>query len=176
MLFRSVLFELPNMDSLSVKALVREYLFEQKEENLFKVDFLMDVANSALGKNVKELPSQEQAVNYFEKLTSWRLPEKDDSEIGFSKNINSKTAELISEVLARSIVPALSKEALTEENFQRLCDMHIALDKPEILMAYPYFAASDEMFVGRVEGSIKKGFQSIESNKLAYSVDRKSVV
>ena len=168
-LLNYVLLELPNMDSLSVKALVREYLFEQKEENLFKLDFLMDVVNAALGKNVKELPSQEQAVNYFEKLTSWRLPEKDDSEIGFSKNINSETAELISEVLARSIVPALSKEALTEENFQKLCDMHIVLDKPEILMAYPYFAVSDESFICRTAGLIKKGFQSIEGHKLAYA-------
>lgn len=168
-LLNYVLLKLPNMDSLSVKALVREYLFEQKEENLFKLDFLMDVANAALGKNVKELPSQEQAVNYFEKLTSWRLPEKDDSEIGFSKNINSETAKLISEVLARSIVPALSKEALTEENFQKLCDMHILLDKPEILMAYPYFAVSDENFICRTEELIKKGFQSIEGHKLAYA-------
>lgn len=168
-LLNYVLLELPNMNSSSVKTLIREYLFEQKKENLFKLNFLMDVVNAALGKNIRELPSKEQAIDYFEKLTSWRLPEKDNDIIGFSKNIDSKMAELISEVLARSIVPALPKEALTQENFQRLCDTYMAINKPEILMAYPYFAASDKVFIERVESLIKKGFQSIEPNKLAYT-------
>lgn len=159
-LLNYVLLELPNHNHPEVQNLIRKYLFESKDDDLFNRQFLMDVANAAQADNIKELPTEEQAVYLFEKLVSWKREINENDIFGDSK--------LISQVLSRSVVPSLPKEALNKENFQKLCELYVENDAPEILMAFPYFAVSNEIFVERVENIIKKSFQSIDANRLAY--------
>lgn len=167
-LLNYVLLELPNHNHPEVQNLIRKYLFESKDDDLFNRQFLMDVANAAQAENIKEFPTEEQAVYLFEKLVSWKREINENDIFGDSNQVQKETSELISQVLSRSVVPSLPKEALNEENFQKLYELYVEIDVPEILMAFPYFAVSNEIFVERVENIIKKSFQSIDANRLAY--------
>lgn len=166
-LLNYVLLELPNHNHQEVQNLIRKYLFESKDDDLFNWQFLMDVANAAQAENIKEFPTEEQAVYFFEKLVSWRREVNENDIFGYSNQVQKKTSDLVSQVLSRSVIPRLPKEALNEENFQKLCELYVEIDDAEILMAFPYFAVSNEIFVERVENIIKKSFQSIDTNRLA---------
>ena len=168
-LFKYVLLEIPSSDPVAVKALVRRYLFEAQSPNLLNLELLTDIANAAQAENIKEVPSEDQAVDYFEQLIVWR-PNKDNSDmLGYSQDKNHRTAKLVGEVLARSVVPALPSEVLIEENFNKLCAFYSEVEVPETLIAFPYFAIANEIFIEPVERVIRQGLQSDDTNKLAYS-------
>lgn len=167
-LLNYVLLELPNDNHQEVQNLIRKYLFEFKDDDLFNDQFLMDVANAAQAENIKEFPTEKQAVYFFEKLISWKIELNENDIFGYSNQAQKQTSELVSQVLSRSVVPRLPKAAINEDSFQKLYDLYIEIDEPAILMAFPYFAVSDEIFVERVESIIKKGFQSIDGNRIAF--------
>lgn len=166
-LLNYVLLELPNHNHQEVKNLVRKYLFESVGDNLFNWRFLMDVANATQAENIKEYPTEEQAIYFFEKLVSWKEEVNENDIFGYSNQVHKKTSRLVSQVLSYSVIPKMPKNALNEENFQKLCKLYAEIDEPQVLMAFPYFAASNEIFVERVEDIIKKSFQSIDTNRLA---------
>ncbi|WP_223151168.1 SIR2 family NAD-dependent protein deacylase [Achromobacter xylosoxidans] len=167
-LLRYVLLELPAPESFAVKVLVRRYLFEAKGANLLSRELLTDIANAAQAKNINELPSADQAVDYFEQLIVWR-PKKKGDMFGFSQHEENRTAELIGKVLARSVVPSLPKERLTEDRFQSLCAFYSDNEAPAVLVAFSYFVVANEKFSERVERLIRQGFQSGSESRLAYA-------
>ena len=168
-LLKYVLLKIPSQNPSSVRALVRHYLFEAKDSNLFNQEILTDIANAAQVENIKEFPSEEQAVDYFNKLVVWRAQENDNDMLGFSKHKEQQTAELIGEVLARSVVPKLPLAELTEENFQKLYAFYDEVEAAEVLIAFSYFAAENEIFIERVEKLLRQSFQAKDANKLAYA-------
>ncbi|MNR17538.1 hypothetical protein D3C85_1342040 [compost metagenome] len=112
-----MLLKIPSPDPSAVKALVRRYLFEEQNPNLLRSELLTDIVNAAQVENIKEFPSADQAVDYFEQLVVWR-PNRDINDmLGFTQNEERQLAELAGEVLARSVVPVLPSEGLTKENF-----------------------------------------------------------
>ncbi|ARB44138.1 SIR2 family NAD-dependent protein deacylase [Alloalcanivorax xenomutans] len=168
-LLKHVLLEIPAQDSNAVKVLVRHHLFEAKDSTLFNREILAAIANAAQVDNIKEFPSNNQSLNYFEKLVAWRPPANDKKSIIFSIQEERQTAELIGEVLARSVVPAMPSEALTEENFQKLCTFYSEVEIPEILIAFPYFASENKACFEPTQKLIRQGLQSNDANKLAYA-------
>lgn len=168
-LLHHVLLELPSQNPSSVKALVRSYLFDATESKLLNMDLLLDIVNAALAEDVKEFPSEEQAIKYFEQLVAWRPQRNDSDRLNFAKQDNEQTADLIGAVLARSVVPSLYSSALTEENFKKLFAFYTEVETSQVLIAFSYFAAANEIFIGRVEKLIRQGFQSEDVDKLAYA-------
>ncbi len=168
-LLKYVLLEIPSPDPSAVKALVRRYLFEAKSPNLLSPVLLTDIANAAQAENVKEFPSADQAVDYLEQLVAWRPNRDIKDKLGFTQNEERQLSELAGEVLARSVVPVLPSEALTEENFQRLLAFYSEVESPETLIAFPYFAISNDAFIEPVEKLIRQGLQSDDANKLAHA-------
>ena len=168
-LLKYVLLEIPSPDPAAVKALVRRYLFEAPKSSLLSSELLTDIVNAAQAENIKEFPSADQAAEYFEQLVIWR-PNKDSNDMfGFVQNEGRQFAGLVGQVLARSVVPALSSENLTKENFQKLCAFYSEVEAPEALIAFPYFAIKDDFFIEQVERLIRQSFQSDDANKLAYA-------
>lgn len=166
-LLNYVLLELPSQNPSSVKNLVRSYLFSAKEEKLLNKDLLSDIANAALAEDVKEFPSTDQAIKYFEKLVAWRPRRNENDSLGFATQVDAQTADLIGKVLAYSVVPSLGVDELTEENFNKLCVFYNEVDAPQILIALSYFAATNEIFIERVEKLIRQGLQSDDWDELA---------
>lgn len=167
-LLKYVLLDLPTKDNIAVKNLVRHYLFEAKGQHLFDSARLMDIANASQANNISLLPSEEQAIDYFDRLVMWRA-NTDNDPLGFLKQQEIETGNLIGGTLGKSIVPALPAKALTEENFQKLQDFYTETKSPEAILAFPYFAATNSTFVARVEAFIRQGLQQLETNEVACS-------
>lgn len=168
-LFKFSLLHLPTHDITSVKSLIRCYLFESKDGCLFNNELLMDIINSAHSEKVMISPSDTQALDYFEKMVAWRVKKEDNNLIRLFKENEQQTAGLIGKVLAKSIVPALSSEALNEENFQRLYAFYTEVRASETIMAFPYFTVANSSLVIGVERLIRQGLQSREANSVAYA-------
>lgn len=168
-LLKHVLIKIPSPDPSAVKDLVRRHLFEAKGPNLLCKEVLADIASSAQAENIKEFPSVDQAVDYYEQLVVWR-PNRDRNDmLGFLQNEERQIAELVGKVLARSVVPVLPSEVMTEESFQKLCAFYSEVGAPEALIALPYFAVANEIFTEPVEKLIRQGLQSDDSEKIAYA-------
>ncbi len=168
-LLKYTLLKLPSPDSSVVRSLVRRYLFEENSQNLLDIDLLTDIANAALTENIKELPASDQAVDYFEQLVTWRPNTESRDTLGITQNKERRLAEQAGNVLARSVVPALPSEGLTEQRFHRLCAFYSEVGTSEVLIAFPYFAIANEIFAEPVERVIRQGLQSDDADKLAHS-------
>lgn len=168
-LLKCALLKISSSNPSAVKALVRRNLFEANNQNLLSLELLMDIANAAQAENIKEFPSADQAVGYFKLLVVWRPNRNINDTIGFTQNKERQLAKQVGEVLARSVVPALPSEELTEENFQRLFAFYSEAGVPETLIAFPYFAIANDAFIEPVERLIRQGLQSDDANKLAHA-------
>lgn len=168
-LLKYVLLEIPSPNPSTVKALVRHYLFGEKNRNLLSLELLMDIANAAQAGNIKEFPAADQAADYFDQLVVWRPSRRSNDMLGFAQNEERQLTDLVGQVLARSVVPALPSEGLNEENFQKLYAFYSEVEAPEILIAFTYFSVADKIFIERVEKLIRQGLQSDDANKLAYA-------
>jgi len=168
-LFSHALLELPAPNSDEARKAVRQYLFSTEEEGSLNAERIRDMAFAAQQKGINVLPLTEQAMNDFGKLTSWR-PKKGHSDIfGFANQQEQQMAGYIGKALAYSVVPALSDEALSEENFGLLLSFYNEVKAPETIIAFSRFAAARDIFSGQVEKMIRRGFYKNDANVVAYS-------
>jgi len=168
-LWSAVLLALPSPNNDAVETLVRSCLFEAKGSDIFDRLLLNSLVSAAQNKNITNFPTETQASSYFEQLVSWRASHSEKDIFGFSKQEEMHLAGLIGEVLSRSVVPVLSPEVLTEDNFNKLSEFYISVESPEALTAFVYFAAANHHFVERVRLLVRKGLQSKDPKELAYS-------
>lgn len=169
-LLKYVLLDLPAQDPSAVKDLVRRYLFEAKNDSLFEPPLLTDIASAAHSRNIKELLSEEQAADYFERLVVWRAKNNDsDDPFRIAEQEEKQIGGLIGEALAQSIVPALPAEALTEERFHKLYAFYTEVESPATILAFSYFAAANVLFVEKVESLIRQGLQGKDAARVACS-------
>lgn len=165
-LLKYVLLDLPRKDPVVAKRLVRQYLFEAKGSHLLDPLLLTDIVNAAQSKSVGLLPSEEQAMDYFDRLIGWRA-NQDTDPFDIAKQTEKQIGDLIGSALGKSIVPALPAKALTEDNFQKLQVFYTETKSPEAILAFPYFAAVQSAFVARAEGFIRQGLQQKNVNTVA---------
>lgn len=167
-LFTYVLLKLPAPDDSAARNAVRRYLFEARDDHSFGSTLLRDIGGAARAKGVEELPSAEQAAAYFERLVSWR--DKKVAEDTFRLfDQEDQNGNLIGQVLAYAIAPALPVEALNQDNFDKLLAFHAEVEAPATVIALSRFAASNELFSGKVEKCIRQGLQGHDANKVASS-------
>jgi hypothetical protein len=159
---------LPAPDDAAAKNAVRQYLFDAEGARLFNHEFLMSLASVANNKNT-ERPSAEKAMVYFEKLTSWRGKDSNHDPLGWTEQNDEKTAQLIGEALAYSIVPVLSVDALTQQNFDKLLAFHSGANSPSSVIALSYFASTNDAWSLQVEKIIRQGLQGRDANEVAFA-------
>ena len=164
-----VVLLLPSYDVNGTRELVRKYLFDADDDRLFEPSLLSDIAGAAQAEKVKEMPRNDQASDYFNRLVIWRPHQNESDLFGLSNYKDKQTRELIGEVLAHSVVPSLSNDARTNKNFDKLLSFHREVDSPETVVAFAYFAAADQRFKSKVEAVIRKGLQHKDSNTVAYA-------
>jgi len=167
-LFTYVLLKFPAPDNSAVRNAVRRYLFGDRGNHSFNSTLLKDIEGAAREKGVEELPSAEQAKTYFEKLVSWR-DEKAAEDAFRLFDQEDQNGNLIGQVLAFAIVPALPVEALNQDNFDKLLAFDAEIESSATVIALSRFAAANELFAGEVEKCIRQGFQGRDANKVASS-------
>lgn len=168
-LFKYALLKLPSQDINKARTLVRKSLFEVTDENLIDATLMEDIANAAISQKIKELPDEIQAVNYFNRLITWRMPNYDKDVFGFRDQAERRKCELIGQVLGQSICPSLPPKALIEKNFDKLYSFYSEVDSPSSVMGFVYFAQINDILATKVGRIIGKGLQDQNSSKVAYS-------
>jgi hypothetical protein len=173
-LWTYALLDLPTKNPSEAKQLARRYLFEAKDDDLLSASvFLRDIIYAAQKNHNKELPSESQAIDYFNRLIAWRTKHNDKDALNsfrkIEKQMEKQTGELIGNALAQSIVPALPAQALTKENFQKLYDFYAEVESPAAIVAFLYFAAVDDSFTEKVEKLIRQGLQAQSADKVSNS-------
>ncbi|WP_166207392.1 SIR2 family NAD-dependent protein deacylase [Cognatiluteimonas telluris] len=167
-LFANALLALPSQDVAAVKETVSRYLFDIPDQTLFSRDRLAEIANAAQMQKSVTRPDGSQAINYFDRLVAWRAKE-DRDPFGFVEREQRERSQLIEQVLAWSVVPALPISCFTEENFQKLQSFCNHANSGECVEAFVYFAVAHEHFSKRVEAIVRRGLLRHNANQVASS-------
>ena len=160
------LFQLPSPDQSATRALVRNYLFE-KDATSFDLPLMADIVNAA--QLAKESPDEDQAIDYFNRLVAWRAKSNYTDPFDRLFDQVEKKGEFIGEALAKSIVPSLPAQVLTEENFDKLYYFYSEVESPEAVIALVYFANTNNVISTKVERIIIRGLNDHDPNKVACS-------
>jgi hypothetical protein len=168
-LLKYTLLEFPAPDPSAVRCTIRQYLFEAVGDAILESSLLVEIINISKTEKFKELPDEDQALSYFDRLVSWRAKPNDHDFLGIGGQEDKRKGELIAAVLARSIVPSLPTKLLNDENYMRLHTFYSEVGSPEAVMAFAYFSANNFSFSDRVEKTIRQGLQERSANKVAFS-------
>jgi len=163
------LLKLPSPNPDATKARIRESLFGIVDDRLFEFPLLASIANAAIDKAVQEFPSAEQAMAYFIRLVQWRPESASSDPTGLSDRHEKQRADLIGEVLSRSVVPSLANSALTEENFERLFSFYSEVEAPSTLIGLTYFSQCSANLKEKIEAEIRRKLHDREANVVAYA-------
>ena len=161
-LLKFALLQLPSPDLSVTRVLVRNFLFERKDADSFDLPLMADLVNAS--EKLKEFPDQDRAIDYFNWLVAWRP--KGDGKDPFLAHEERRKETFIGEALAKSIVPSLPAQALTEENFDKLFSFYSEVDLPVAIMALVYFGNTNEVLSTKVEKIIRMGLQDRNQDKI----------
>lgn len=145
-LLKHVLIRLGGQDSNSIRASIREYLFEAEGEWIFDPLLLTSISNAAEADGVRELPNEVQAYSYFARLTKWRPSVVESDFPWFAGGEDKRIVRSIGDALSRSIIPAMPANFLNEESFDKLLAFYTEVGSPQVVAAFVYFAVSDVCF------------------------------
>lgn len=168
-LFALALLKLPAPDGFAARNAVRHYLFDARDDQLFNATLLRDISYAGQPTGIKELPSAEQAVAYFRKLTSWRKAKDGKDPLGFFRQGETQLGDSIGEALAYSVIPALPTDAINQETFASLLSFHLEVGAPATVIAFSRFAVANDLCAEQVERHIRQGLHARDSNVVASS-------
>ncbi len=160
-----VVLMLPGGSDCKVKTLVNRYFFESHDDVLFDSVFLESLANM-VGLDGGVRPSEFKAMDYFDKLVSWRSSNKNDP-FGFFEQKEKRKALLISKVLAYAVTPFLPKSSFTLSGFNKINCFYKEYDFSIILMALPYFSINNKECNDLLDKIIKDELSSRNNEKVA---------
>ncbi|CAD7492631.1 SIR2 family NAD-dependent protein deacylase [Aeromonas dhakensis] len=167
-LLKHTFLTLPSGDPSLVKSAVRKYLFDVDNNHLLNRHHLNDICQATKVMHDGIYPSEEQAIKLFNLMVDWR-PRNDEGDIlGWSQQEDEIIVSLIGDALSLSIAPSLSKEDLTEDNYNKLFAFYNDTESPNAMIAFTYFATANHTLIERVEKTIRQGFHS-KGNFLAFS-------
>ena len=158
-----VLLKLPSKNPNSVQNKFREYVFNVENPDFLSDGSLLDLINSP---NVEVYPSQNEALNCFNRLTSWRISKNKHHMFDSTSQQEASVGKYISEALARCIVPILSKDTLNQENYSKLREFIVANELNQVLVALPYFAQNNIELEGSIEKIIREHIHSSNKNNV----------
>ncbi|MFK3711746.1 SIR2 family NAD-dependent protein deacylase [Leclercia adecarboxylata] len=160
---------LPSPNPDKVKSLVREYIFDTKDNDEINQTQLVNIINVARNEDTKEFPEPEQAIMLFTKLLKWRRQNNEQDTLGILEQKDQTRAQLIGKALSYSIVPSLSSAELNEQNFQKLYDFYQTSGIGNVLLSLPRFVYEGTISTEHLENILKRSLQSKDSNTVAHA-------
>ncbi|MGK3113483.1 SIR2 family NAD-dependent protein deacylase [Candidatus Pantoea formicae] len=169
-LFNFAFFTLPSKNNDEKDKLLRNLCFTSGEDkNVIKYGFLNNLVGAASLQNGAVTPTPAQAQSLMLKLLDWRLDSSKERIGDFFFNEDKRLSSTLSLALAKSIIPSLSKENFTEQNFNKCMDVFNYNKSPEILLALPYFISISKDVDDRIENVIKNSLIHPNSKYVAYA-------
>lgn len=185
-LFPHALLLLPSPNKNKTTALVKKYLYEhgddvlmdtQKELRSFPspeiqraISIYKGMANAAANEATRLFPTPKQALTLFQRLLVWRPQAEEDDFFGAASNSRRQLLESINYALSYAIVPALSDEVKTTDNFKLLQDFYLAIGgNAVVLPAFVYFSKINDHVANAVEKLIKKSLQGCDASEVSFA-------
>lgn len=170
-IYVSVLLALcPDNNLNIIKKLIADNIYSSLEKNDFNGQELAIIKNLALRPLNNILPTPEQAVDYFDKLVSWRFSESKDIEYYLDDyHIEKNIAEFIGSVLYTAIVPMLPDEAKNQSRFNALCKYLSEVKFDAAVVALIPFVLLNGAWNGEVQRIIRSGLRSENIQSISYS-------
>lgn len=187
-LFPHAFLLLPVPDEQQVMALVQRHLYETSDDILIATEkelrsfpsqeiqraitVYASMANAAVNEQTRLLPSAEQASILFERLMMWRPWKSGDSYFDFEAGQRGRLTESICNALSYAILPALSNEAKSAEQFNKLKAFYSEVDGAiAALPALVYFVSINDEIALDVERLVRKALQGRDSRDVAYAAN-----
>ena len=158
---------LPSKDYQKVKFLVSNYLYEN--DDCYDNSVIAGIASIAIDESCKMLPSREQALILFNKLTMWRIGNKLDP-FGFNESELLYKIRWINYALVQSILPMFELEDFSQENFSKLQNFYEENNTARILPALTFFT-KNASFVDIIHSLIKNNFYQADNKRVGWAAE-----
>lgn len=158
---------LPSKDHQKVKSLLSSYLYEN--DNCYENSVIASIASIAIDENCKMLPSRDQALVLFDRLTMWRIGDKLDP-LGFNESELLYKIRWINYALVQSILPMFELEDFSQENFRKLQSFCEENDTVRILPALTFFT-KNASFVDIIHSLIKNNFYQADNKRVGWAAE-----
>ena len=160
----------PDNNLNNIKKLIADNIYSSIEQNEFdeqKLEIIKNLASKPLN-NI--LPTPEQAVDYFDKLVSWRFSESEDFDYYLDDySTEENIAEFIGLVLYTAIVPMLPDEDKNQSRFNALCKYLSEVKFEAAVVALIPFVLHNRAWNGEVQRIIRSGLRSENIQTISYS-------
>ncbi|WP_370386936.1 hypothetical protein [Snodgrassella alvi] len=160
----------PDNNLNNIKKLIADNIYSSIEQNEFdeqKLEIIKNLASKPLN-NI--LPTPEQAVDYFDKLVSWRFSESEDFDYYLDDySTEENIAEFIGLVLYTAIVPMLPDEDKNQSRFNALCKYLSEVKFEAAVVALIPFVLHNRAWNGEVQRIIRSGLRSENIQIISYS-------
>ncbi|WNF56494.1 MULTISPECIES: SIR2 family NAD-dependent protein deacylase [unclassified Pseudomonas] len=115
------------------------------------------------------LPTHQQAIDYFDVMTLWRLPTDANSPLNIFESKSADIADLIGQALAYSIVPSLLPQDLTLERFETLKEYFSHTLASSLALALVHFHGVSEEIDVEIHRVIRRSLQEKQPNKVRFA-------
>ncbi|MDU9028714.1 SIR2 family protein [Pseudomonas mediterranea] len=158
---------LPSPDREKTDRLIRESLYKTplslETEDLNKLIYASQISDNRLA------PTPDQALACFNELVVWRRPDDDGSPLVKMFSDPSALGQLVAGVLAKSVLPWLSKEHVTTDLAFRFKEFASQENFPATPLAFCYLAQHLPEVKNELERAIRQGLQEKNVNSVAYA-------
>lgn len=158
---------LPSKDYQRVKSLLSSYLYEN--DNCYENSVIAGIASIAIDEDCKMLPTREQALELFDKLTMWRIGDKLDP-LGMNESELLYKIRWINYALVQSILPMFELEDFSQENFRKLQSFCKENDTVRILPALTFFT-KNASFIDIIHSLIKNNFYQADNKRVGWAAE-----
>lgn len=158
---------LPSKDYQRVASLLSRYLY--KNDDCYDNSVIIGIASIAIDEDCKMLPTREQALGLFDKLTMWRISDKLDP-LGFNESELLYKIMWINYALVQGILPMFELEDFSQENFSKLQTFYEENNTARILPALTFFT-KNASFVESIYSLIKNNFYNTDNKRVAWAAE-----
>lgn len=158
---------LPSSDFQRVESVLSRYLYQNDE--CYDNSVIIGIASIAIDEDCKMLPTREQALELFDKLTMWRISDKLDP-LGFNESELLYKIMWINYALVQSILPMFELEDFSQENFTKLQSFYEENNTAKILPALTFFT-KNASFVDNIYSLIKNNFYHADNKRVAWAAE-----
>ncbi|TGP42603.1 hypothetical protein EN873_45075 [bacterium M00.F.Ca.ET.230.01.1.1] len=138
-------------------------------DNCYENSVIAGIASIAIDEDCKMLPTREQALELFDKLTMWRIGDKLDP-LGMNESELLYKIRWINYALVQSILPMFELEDFSQENFRKLQSFCKENDTVRILPALTFFT-KNASFVDIIHSLIKNNFYQADNKRVGWAAE-----
>jgi hypothetical protein len=168
-LFPHVFSLLPSPDPEKTDRLVRELLYQTPMS--LEVNHLQKLlwASQVHTSESRLVPTPDQALACFNQLVDWRQPSDDESALVEMFSSPYELGPLVAEVLAKSVLPWLKKEQITQELILRFKEFTSQDSYPATPLSLCYLAQNHPELKNELAKAIRQGLRDKDVNKIGFA-------